>query len=181
MKRFSKAVLGIDSRTKALHLIDQYRTGGPGKTIINTAKYIDPARFVVHVGLFFSGKSANSEFVNKVREEGIPHLVLSDKRGICLSNLRKLMAYIRREGIKIIHTHGYKTDIHGVILKFLLRNVYLITTHHGWISNTLYQKFFARLDLLMTVFFDGVTVVAITPARQGSMVNEKNEEMYGHT
>ena len=87
-----------DDKIKVLHLIDQYRTGGPGKTIMNTAKYIDHVRFEVHVGLFFSEESPNSEFVDRIRKEGIPHLLLADKRGINLFNLRKLTIYIRKEG-----------------------------------------------------------------------------------
>lgn len=160
LEHLKRSIFGLDSRIKVLHIIDQHKTGGPGKTIINTAKYINHDNFVIHVGTFNSENSSNTEFICKLKEERIPHLVLADKRGVCLSNLRRLMAYIPKEGIRIIHTHGYKTDIHGVLLKFLLRNICLITTHHGWITNTLYQKCIARLDLFATVFFDGVTVVA---------------------
>lgn len=168
-----RPIFDIDSRIKVLHIIDQYKTGGPGKTIINTAKYINHDNFVIHVGSFGNEKSPNTEFIGKLMEERIPHLVLADKRGICWSNLRKLMVYIRKEGIRIIHTHGYKTDIHGLILKLLLRNACLITTHHGWITNTLYQKCIARLDLLATVFFDGVTVVAGSLARKVPWLTKK--------
>ncbi len=170
-----------DDKIKVLHLIDQYRTGGPGKTIMNTAKYIDHVRFEVHVGLFFSEESPNSEFVDRIRKEGIPHLLLADKRGINLFNLRKLTIYIRKEGIKIIHTHGYKTDIHGVVLKILLRNVRLVTTHHGWITNTFSQKLFARLDLLATVFFDGITVVAESLLPMIPWLTKKTGRVHGHT
>lgn len=160
MKRSDRTLRPVDDRIRILHVIDHYRVGGPGKTIINTAKYIDRRKFVVHIGLFFSERSTSSEFLDRIKEEGVPHLLLTDRRGISWSNLIKFQRYIKKEGIRIIHTHGYKTDIHGVILKILLRNIYLITTHHGWIANTLSQKIFMRIDLLATLFFDGITVVA---------------------
>ena len=64
-----------------LHLMDQYRFGGPGKTIINTAKYIDRKRFALYVGSFLpSGQE--TELSGEVIRNGIDLLVLKDIRGI---------------------------------------------------------------------------------------------------
>ena len=49
-----------------LHLIDTYRIGGPGKTIINSAKFIDPA-YRVHVGAFTRPQPGFDEFSTAVR------------------------------------------------------------------------------------------------------------------
>ena len=53
-----------------LHLIDQYRIGGPGKTIINTAKYIDKNNFKIHIAAFLPfGK--DTEISKEIKENNI--------------------------------------------------------------------------------------------------------------
>ena len=103
----------------------------------------------------------DTEFTRKVKECGIPMLRLVDGRGVRPANLRSLICYLKEHQISILHTHSYKADLHGVILKpFLKSRVALITTHHGWITNTLFQKAFVKLDLFLSTYFDGVITVS---------------------
>lgn len=149
-----------DRRVGVLHLIDHYRIGGPGKTILNSYRYIDSSRFRIDVGFFVPGDAGRTEFSEAVEAAGIPHVRLSDRRWISLRDFRRLRGYILSRGIRILHTHGYKTDAIGLLIKAFSPDLRLVTTHHGWIQNNRFQRAKVGLGLFASRFFSGVVVVS---------------------
>jgi glycosyltransferase involved in cell wall biosynthesis len=145
---------------EVLHLIDTYRTGGPGKTIINSAKYIDRTRYRVHVGAYTNARAGHDEFASAVRGAGIPFLDLRETRRVQPEHVWQIRRYIRDEGIRIVHAHGYRTDVMGYLATRGLRGVGLLTTHHGWIRNTVKQERVARFAQWLCRRFDAVEVVS---------------------
>ena len=143
-----------------LHIIDQFRTGGPGKTVINTARFSGNTEYRVHVATFVPKDMDHSEFSKEVVDKGIPLLKLDDGRGISYKNMRILSGYIVNHDISVLHSHAYKADFHCLALKSFTRKILLVTTHHGWITNTFRQKKFANLDLMLSGHFDGVITVS---------------------
>ena len=142
-----------------LHLIDTYRIGGPGKTIINSARYIDPARYRIHVASFTNTNFARNEFAEAVRRAGLPYLELKETRRFNRDHVEQIRDYVSRHAIGIVHTHGYRTDVMGDAA-FRTRPVALVTTHHGWIRNRWRQVLFAKLALRLCARFHGVELVS---------------------
>jgi glycosyltransferase involved in cell wall biosynthesis len=142
-----------------LHLIDQYHIGGPGKTILNTAKFIERNKFAIHVGAFLH-PGQETELSKEVTRNGIDLLALKDIRGISIENLKSILRYIDMKKISIFHGHGYKADIYGVLLKILRKNVTVVTTHHGWIRNTRSQLAFGKLARIGSALFDHTIIVS---------------------
>lgn len=118
-----------------LDLIDQYRIGGPGKTIINTAKFIDKNQFTLHVGSFVPD-GCETELTTEAMKNGIHLLLLKDIRGISAENFKTILTYIDKNNISVFHSHGYKADIYGMLLRSFRKKLVILTTHHGWIRNT---------------------------------------------
>jgi glycosyltransferase involved in cell wall biosynthesis len=146
---------------EVLHLIDTYRIGGPGKTIINSAKYIDRSRYRVHVGSFTDpARPERNEFAQAVRAHGIPFLDLPETRRINLDHLAKIRGYVREHGIAIVHAHGYRTDAVGYAATRFMPGVAVLTTHHGWIRNNPRQDLMARSALQLCRRLDAVQVVS---------------------
>ena len=98
----------MSSLVEVLHVIDTYRIGGPGKTVINSAKYIDRRRYRVHVASFTSLDDSRNEFATAVRAADIPYLALPETRRVNLSHLWSIREYVRRERVSILHLHGYR-------------------------------------------------------------------------
>jgi len=144
--------------THVLHLIDTYRIGGPGKTVINSARLIDPA-YVVHVAAFTHPEERHNEFARAVTAAGIPFLPLPERKRFDVDHVRQTRRYIRDHDIRIVHAHGYKTDAFGYAVAWRLP-VCLVTTHHGWIRNTWYDRLTAFGALQLTRLLDGVEVVS---------------------
>ena len=141
-----------------LHLIDTYRIGGPGKTVINSARMIDPA-YTVHVAAFTHAEEKHNEFARAVVAAGIPFLALPETKRLDADHVRLARRYIREHDITIVHAHGYKTDAFGYAIAWGLP-VCLVTTHHGWIRNTWYDHLTAYGALQLTRLLDGVEVVS---------------------
>jgi glycosyltransferase involved in cell wall biosynthesis len=141
-----------------LHLIDTYRIGGPGKTIINSAKFIDAA-YRVHVGAFTRAQPGFDEFSSAVRNAGIPFLDLPERRRIEFGHVGLIRRYVRQHGIRIVHPHGYRTDVLAYLATRGLP-VAVVTTHHGWIRNNSRQEAMARMALQVCRLLDGVEVVS---------------------
>lgn len=150
--------LSDPGKLRVLHFIDHDRVGGPGKTIINCAKYADRSRFEIHAAFFANG--CGTDFAKAVENEGIPRLVLRDRNGIEWNHIKGLREYIRREKIKILHTHGYKTDFLGLMQRGLAGEPALVTTHHGWICNNARQNIYAMTGRGLSRWFDGVILVS---------------------
>ena len=145
---------------KILHLIDHYRTGGPGKTIINSAKYIDKTRFSISVSSYREKPTKDTEFAAAVKKAGIPYLPLTDHRFVSGDQIRTLNRFVKSNQIAILHTHGYKANLLGLIARLVNRQILLVSTYHGWISNAIEQDLKNRLDLFLCRFFDGTISVS---------------------
>ncbi len=143
-----------------LHLIDHYKIGGPGKTIINSARYIDNSNFKIHVASFTANENDESEFARAVVSNQIPYLKLVDRKGFQLEWISRINAYMQQNDIKILHTHVYKSDILGLLVRLVNKKIILITTHHGWIANSSRQKIIVRGAAFLSRFFDGVISVS---------------------
>ncbi len=142
-----------------LHLIDTARIGGPGKTIINSARYIDHDRFRVHVASFTRLDDSRNEFADAVTHAGIPFLPLPETRRLNPSHLRAIRAYVRDHDIRVVHAHGYRSDVVSW-LATRGTGAALVTTHHGWIRNHWRQALFTRIATRLSAQFDGVQVVS---------------------
>jgi glycosyltransferase involved in cell wall biosynthesis len=70
-----------------------------------------------------------------------------------------LRDYLRRNGIGILHTHGYRSDLIGY-LATRGTPTSIVTTHHGWIRNSRRQRLMVRMALTLSRAFDGVEVVS---------------------
>lgn len=142
-----------------LHLIDHYRVGGPGKTIINTAKYIDRKIFTLHIGSFLPVGN-ETELSSEIEKNRIALLPLKDTRGFSFKNFQLLSRYIDLENISILHSHGYKADIYGILLCIFRRNLIVLTTHHGWIRNTITQVILGGTTLKLSFLFAHTILVS---------------------
>ncbi|MFW9873689.1 MAG: glycosyltransferase family 4 protein [Candidatus Thorarchaeota archaeon] len=149
------------NKIKILHIIDHYKVGGPGKTIINSYKYINKKRYDIHVCTFVESPNKETEFTIEIDKLSIPRLFLADFKGVNLRQIKMLKKYIEKSKIDILHSHGYKTDFIGIILKYLLgTHVKIVTTQHGWITNNLKQTLYMKLDQFALRLFDGSIFVS---------------------
>lgn len=143
-----------------LHLRDTHEIGGPGKTILETHRAIDPSRFRVHLGVFLTRhESENTPFIDEARRRGVPVHVIRGFNQYDPRLVWRVADLIRRLGIDIVHAHEVKSDVIAYLASRLCR-VPIVTTLHGWIGNSLKQRLLTALDRRVVRTFDRVIAVS---------------------
>ncbi len=145
-----------------LDLRDTFEIGGPGKTILETYRAIDAARFRVHLGVFLThGESTETPFLIEARRYGIPVSVIRGYNQYDPRLIARTAALVRTLNIDIVHSHEVKSDVIAYCAA-RLHAVPLLTTMHGWIGNTRKQQALIALDKRIARRFDRVIAVSAT-------------------
>lgn len=127
-------------------------------------------RVVLDLAAYFARRGWDSRVVAIDCPGADALLSLAQSRGIrthklraanrfLVSTLRDLRDYIRREGVQVVHAHGYKAD---TLLQWsgAGRHARTLSTCHTWYSDSLRMKFYEYLDKLSLRRFDHVAVVS---------------------
>lgn len=143
-----------------LHLRDTYEIGGPGKTILETCRFIDRSRFHLHLGVFLRrGEQQDSPFVLEAKRIGMPVHFITGFHQYDPSMIVRVNEIVRDEKIDIIHAHEVKSDVIA-FLASRLWPVPIITTLHGWIGNSLKGRMLIALDKYIVRGFDRAIAVS---------------------
>lgn len=153
---------------RVMHLNASVQIGGAEKVIMTLSKGMKDTAFDPIVASFVTyGESASGggEFIEESKRLGIDTRIITTKK-MCrfmlselFRNLFDLCRLIRKEKIKLLHTHGYKADIIGLAASKIL-NIPIVSTAHGWTSCSKNVKLYEFLDRLALRFFDRVIAVS---------------------
>jgi glycosyltransferase involved in cell wall biosynthesis len=150
-----------------LDLRDTDEVGGPGKTILETGRAIDPQSFRVHVGVFQTRREgAETPFTAAARAYDLPVHAVQGHNQYDPRLISRTAALVRHLGIDIVHAHEVKSDVIAGLAALLYR-VPLVTTLHGWIGNSRKQRAFIALDRRVVRRFDLVIAVSRPILQQG--------------
>lgn len=143
-----------------LHLRDTHEIGGPGKTILETHRAIDPGRFQLHLGVFLRrGEAEDSPFVAEARRLDFPLHCIRGAHAYDVHMIRQVVDLVKTLQIDILHAHEVKSDV----IAYLASRFHLIpivTTVHGWIANSLKDRLFVKMDKRVLRRFDRVIAVS---------------------
>jgi glycosyltransferase involved in cell wall biosynthesis len=149
-----------------LHLRDTYEIGGPGKTILETQRAIDPARFALHLAVFATRhEHEETPFMRAAREYGMPVHVVRGYNQYDPRLVTGVVDLVKRLEIDIVSAHEFKSDVIAWAAARLHR-VPIVTTLHGWIGNGAKQRLFIGLDKRVARGFDRVIAVSREIERQ---------------
>lgn len=145
---------------RVLDLRDTYEIGGPGKTILETYRFIDAARFHLHLGVFLTPtEGVDSPFLLEAKKYGMPVHVIRGSSQYDLRLISRTAALARTLGVDVIHAHEVKSDVIAWLASMLHR-VPILTTMHGWIGNTPRQRALIALDKRVVRRYDMVLAVS---------------------
>lgn len=148
------------SPLNVLHLRDTYEIGGPGKTILETHRHIDPERVRLQLAVFQTrSEHGDTPFVAAARDGGLPVHVLRGFNQYDPKLIRGVVDLVGAAGIDIVHAHEVKSDVIA-LLAALWRRVPIVTTLHGWIGSDIRSRALIALDKHIVRWFDRVIVVS---------------------
>lgn len=150
------------SESKALtvlQLIAPTHFGGAERVVLNIAESIDRSRFDLIIGAFINVHHSKNEFIARIKEKNIPFKIFWLKRTVDLDNILRLVKLIRTRNVHIVHTHGYRSDIIG-LLAARMSSRPIIATIHGFVPINSRLRFYGRADLIALRFFDRILPVS---------------------
>lgn len=109
--------------------------GGPEKTILLGAAAADPGRLAVTVCYLRAPRDPLFGIGEQARRLGIDYQEIVERHPLDPGVLAALRSLVRERGIRIVHSHEYKTDV----LAWLLarrEGVVPLATVHGWTGHS---------------------------------------------
>jgi glycosyltransferase involved in cell wall biosynthesis len=142
-----------------LQLIAPTHFGGAERVVLGLTESLNKDQFRVVVGAFVNIHFRQNEFVERLEKTGIRHEIFWLKRTVDLENIFRLVGFIKREGIHLIHSHGYRSDIIGLAAA-KMKGLPIVSTLHGWVSIDSRLRFYEKCDRIALRFFDRVMPVS---------------------
>jgi glycosyltransferase involved in cell wall biosynthesis len=104
---------------------------GAERWVLALAKHIDPTQIRCDLAVTMEPGQAPLELVNEYKKLDLPCHIVDMKSKFDLSAITKMAALIKQQNIHIVHTHGYKSDIIGV-LAARKAGIPCVVTPHGF-------------------------------------------------
>ena len=144
---------------RVLDLRDSPWVDGPGRTILDTAAMVDPARYRIVVGAFSGSRHGEHAYLSEAVRRRLETYPIAERRALDPDVLRQIMRWCRSHAIDIIHTHDFRSDLYGLAAARRL-GIPAVSTCHGWIANNLKGRVYTSVDKFLLRFFDRVVVVS---------------------
>lgn len=140
-----------------LHLTASPFLGGPERQIIGLGRALSD-RCETACASFSEGGTARP-FLDAVSESGLESIELDSNYPHFWAVQSELTRIIRNRGVQILFTHGYKSNILGIIAARRLR-VPVVAVSRGWTGHTWKVRLNERLDRLLVHYADLVVGVS---------------------
>lgn len=159
-----------------MHLSASIQMGGAERVILQLANNLKDSAFNLIVTSFVQDWKTDNAFIEalKAHDTNIRTITMSMKYPSPwwnpIRNFFDLCHLIKAEKIQIIHTHGYRSNIIGLLASILLR-VPIVTTVHGWTNHTNSVKLYEYLDRFFLRFFD--KIIAVSDNIKNNLLNSR--------
>ncbi len=140
--------------------------GGPEKTILLSAEKIDKERFNMIIVYLKGEDDLIFSIAKKAQEKRLNFHTILERRRLDWKAISTILGLLKRYQIDILHCHGYKSNVLGLLLSRWC-SVKLITTTHGWIGNDPKERFYNWLDRIAIRYCD--MVIAVSEVMRGCL------------
>lgn len=125
--------------------------------ILALAKNLNYNKVNCHLVITYESVDQNLELYKRYQDMGLPSHMIKLQGRFDLRVINKLISLIQEQKIDIIHTHGYKSDILGLIAG-KIAGIKTIATPHGFENSpNLKLRTYIRLGCMSLRFFDRVS------------------------
>ncbi|GBE00591.1 capsular glucan synthase [bacterium BMS3Abin08] len=152
-----------------LELRGTYTTGGgPDKTILLSAEKHNKDLVNPVVVYLRDINDDNFQIGQMAEGRGFKYIEVLDRSKIDIKCIIELNRIVKEYNIDIIHGHDYKTDMLAYILGLIHSKVHLVSTAHGWITNSLKGNLYKWIHLRVLRRFENL--IAVSAATKELMV-----------
>lgn len=158
-------------KISVLHLISSSAFLGAERVVCELSSCLDPCKFNVHIGLIGSPNMVVEAFEKALCGTSVLVTHFSCSGKISLSAVTEIQKYTDRNNIKIVHSHGYKSDLFALCVKtFSSHNLVMIATNHNWITSSIKERMYRTVDTFVLRRFN--QVVAVSDVLRNEMLSK---------
>jgi glycosyltransferase involved in cell wall biosynthesis len=132
---------------------------GAERVLLNYFDHHDPRNYSVRLASYLNHRHLDNSFTTALKEKGIPYETIVIGNAGLVTDLRKTVNVLRRQPIDILHTHGYCSDLLGLIAARLC-HVPIVSTLHGWTPVSLKLRGYQLLDRISLRHFNAIVCVS---------------------
>jgi glycosyltransferase involved in cell wall biosynthesis len=159
---------------RILHLISSVGLFGAERVAVDLCKSLKKTYHCEPIlGVIMNAYNPHEEILEEAKENDILHTVFSCRSQLDLKLIFSMREFIRKNGVDIVHCHGYKSNFYGLLAS--RGRVPSVTTNHNWLTAHWKLKIYCMLDSLWIRFFD--RIVAVSDEVKKDMVKHKIPEV----
>jgi succinoglycan biosynthesis protein ExoA len=148
---------------RILHLRASNFVGGPEHQLLRYAEAErTEGRWDILLGTF-TGPAEGADFLKAIEAHGLPAVPLPASSWS--SALKSLIQTMRRERIELLCTHGYKSDVLGVLASRLLQ-IPIACFLRGWIAENYKVRLYEQVDRVAIRFADRIVCLSDSQAQR---------------
>lgn len=142
-----------------LQVIAPTALGGAENVLLSINNLADKLNFRFYYCIFISSRAKKNQYHEKLEELNCDVSIIYMKNTFEIRNIVDLIGIIKEKKIQLIHAHGYRSDIIGLIASKVTRTP-IISTVHGWTSATFAVKVYEFFQRKALRYFDKVIAVS---------------------
>lgn len=146
------------SPIRIMHLIASNFVGGPEKQILHHAKDIQNLGYEVWIASF-RDQATKAAILVHAEAQGLPAYELKSSGRFDVRAFFELARFIKREGIQLLCTHGFKANSVGVFAK-ALAGIPQVAFCRGWTAETFRVRVYEALERRLLPFADRIVCVS---------------------
>ena len=148
-----------DKYKNVLHLISSTGFFGAENVIIQLVRRSDRYGIKPYIGVFRNSLNPHTEIATIAKKENMNVTIFDCQGRLDLRLVFKIRKFIKINRIDVFHSHGYKSNMYG-LLACLGLNKFKISTCHNWIDNNNKIKFYNFIDKIILRKFNNVIAVS---------------------
>ena len=146
-------------KVKVVHLVASIAMGGADQVILWIASSIDRTVFNCRFCLFVDLRRPIPELYEMLQKGNNDLSTVKIRSTIELKQFTQLFHLIRKSRPQVLHTHGYRSDILGLLAAKLI-GIPIVSTVHGWTSATRRLRAYEWFHKRCLQYFDMVIAVS---------------------
>jgi len=144
---------------KILHLISSQGFYGAENVVAGLARDLQHSGHSVRIGVFDNLHTAQNHVADEFESRGLQVIRIRCRSRLDFATVRRIREIIAIQGINLVHSHGYKSDIYALLACRRMGLPLLATSHH-WTHQTRTVRFYEFLDGLTLRRFDAIVAVS---------------------
>jgi glycosyltransferase involved in cell wall biosynthesis len=128
-----------------LQLISSSGFFGAENVVLELSTELNKMGHSVTIGIFNNHHKPNLDLMQQAMNYGLETHVFDCRQRIDLKTIRLISSYVKNNGIDIVHTHEFKSNVYAK-LSALVTKKPLLSTCHNWIDSNLKMHFYNSLD-----------------------------------